>query len=234
MKKVTPKQVEKLYEFTQKHYVEYYDLQTELVDHLAHAIEAKWEKSPEVSFEDALHLEFKKFGVFGFTGIVEERQKAMSKRYRKLIWKHFKAYFTIPKVIFTLFLVVFVFSILQFSEKYSGIIYLSAFGAVIVTMAIYGIIKINKYRRKVKNTGKKWVYEEILFSTQGMIFFFPSFLSSLVNIHLHWGIDFYENFYVRFGASLFLVLFCVVNYVMLFEIPKKANEYLHELYPDYA
>ena len=36
---LTPAQIQKLYAFTIKHYVVHYDLQTELVDHLANGIE---------------------------------------------------------------------------------------------------------------------------------------------------------------------------------------------------
>jgi len=42
IQKLTGKQVEELYAFTQKHYVPYYDLQTELVDHLSNGIEEQW------------------------------------------------------------------------------------------------------------------------------------------------------------------------------------------------
>ena len=61
--KLNPSQIDRLFTFTRQHYVEYYDLQTELVDHLAHAIEAEWEQNPQFSFEEVLNNEFKKFGV---------------------------------------------------------------------------------------------------------------------------------------------------------------------------
>jgi len=37
--KLTESQIEQLFTFTQKHYVDWYDVQTELVDHLANGIE---------------------------------------------------------------------------------------------------------------------------------------------------------------------------------------------------
>ena len=61
--KLSPEQIERLYQFTRQHYVEYYDLQTELVDHLANAIEEQWTANPKLSFEQALQVEFKKFGI---------------------------------------------------------------------------------------------------------------------------------------------------------------------------
>lgn len=91
--KLTPEQIERLYQFTRQHYVEWYDLQTELVDHLANAIEQQWQENPKLDFEEVLQIEFKKFGVFGFMDVVEKRQTALGKKYNKLVWKHFKEFF---------------------------------------------------------------------------------------------------------------------------------------------
>ena len=53
--KLNPQQIDKLYLFTRQHYVEYYDLQAELVDHLANAIEIEWQQNPKLTFDEALH-----------------------------------------------------------------------------------------------------------------------------------------------------------------------------------
>ena len=49
-RRVNETEIEKLYAFTGQHYVAYYDVQTELVDHLANAIEAQWAINPAISF----------------------------------------------------------------------------------------------------------------------------------------------------------------------------------------
>jgi hypothetical protein len=90
--KLTQDQIQELYKFTRAHYVEHYDLQTELVDHLANGVEQQWAHYPKLSFEEAKQMEFKKFGVFGFMDVVAERQKAMGKKYRKIIWQFFMAW----------------------------------------------------------------------------------------------------------------------------------------------
>ncbi len=38
MFKLSENQIQQLYKFTEQHYVEWYDVQTELVDHLANGI----------------------------------------------------------------------------------------------------------------------------------------------------------------------------------------------------
>ena len=82
---LTNEQIEKLYLFTRQHFVEWYDLQTELVDHLANAIEEQWQTNPKRTFDEALQIEFKKFGVFGFSDVVQERQVVLEKKYRKIV-----------------------------------------------------------------------------------------------------------------------------------------------------
>ena len=99
MAQLTDDQIESLYKFTRQHFVEHYDLQTELVDHMAHGIEKLWKTHSELSFEQARDREFKKFGVFGFMDVVEKRQAAMQKKYFKIIWKHFKEYMKFPRII---------------------------------------------------------------------------------------------------------------------------------------
>ncbi len=53
MMKLTKLEIDHLYQFTRQHYVLHYDLQTELVDHMANAIETIWETQPDLSFEKA-------------------------------------------------------------------------------------------------------------------------------------------------------------------------------------
>ena len=97
--KLNADQVERLYAFTRQHYVEYFDLQTELVDHLANAIEEQWQQNPKLSFEEALQIEFKKFGVFGFMEVVEKRQVALNKKYNKLVWQLLKNQEVLPLIL---------------------------------------------------------------------------------------------------------------------------------------
>ena len=111
--KLSSEQIERLYLFTRQHYVEYYDLQTELVDHLANAIEEQWQQNPKLSFEEALQIEFKKFGVFGFMDVVEQRQSALNKKYNKLVLNELKTFFSVPKIIGTISAIGIVFYLMK-------------------------------------------------------------------------------------------------------------------------
>jgi hypothetical protein len=226
--KLTPEQIDRLYQFTRQHYVEYYDLQTELVDHLANAIEAQWQENPKISFEDALQKEFKKFGVFGFMDVVEKRQAALNRKYNGIIWNHFKAFFTIPKIILTTTLVGLTYFFLNIS-LYKADVVLVAFGIIILSYYFFIIYFQIKNKKANAATNKKWLLKEIILgrsSIVGMIYL-P------IQIMLH-SEKVLENSLGVLGISFLLVSLILIEYIMIIEIPKKAEAYLKTTYPEYA
>lgn len=225
---LTKQQIDKLYEFTIQHYVEWYDLQTELVDHLANSIEEQWKQNPKLSFEDALQLEFKKFGVCGFMDVVEERKIALHKKYKKLVWKHFKTFFSLPKIIGTFAAVLILFKLILLYD-FTLIILISLF--VLLTFMfwfrVYKMIKSKKKHEKL--TGKKWMFSENV--SQVGSFGGLSFLPLQIAFH------FYEKFHITQSLSFFIsisiVCFGLLYYICLYLIPSKAEQYLKETYPEY-
>ena len=226
--KLTKDQIENLYQFSQKHYVEWYDLQTELVDHLANSIEAQWQQNPKLSFEDALQLEFKKFGVCGFMDVVEERQVSLNKKYNKLVWSHFKGFFTLPKIIGTLA----AFSaliLLMLRFQFAHVIIVSVF---IISGLIFlvGMIKLSrKNKKQTKISGKKWLYNDIIhgFGAFGVLMFIPIQIA----FQLADNSQFNPIFAVFISSTLVSVL--LFGYIILVIIPSKAEQYLKETYPEY-
>lgn len=223
-KKVTPRQIEILYAFTIKHYVEYYDLQTELVDHLANAIETRWITQPNLSFEDALNAEFKKFGIFGFTELVERRQLAMHKRYRKIIWGYAKDFLRLPKILICLVGVVAAYQLLA-TFPYV----LAIFAGVIFLVFVGRFIAINRRLNKLKKaTGKRWMFQDNIYRCAGSsAFFYPGFQftryeagegSSPILLAL---------------AAVLMVAFALYSYIALFVIPARAQEHMEAAYPEY-
>lgn len=223
--KLNPSQIDHLFTFTRQHYVEYYDLQTELVDHLALAIETQWQEKPKLSFEDALNIEFKKFGVFCFMDVVEKRQAALNKKYNGIIWKHFKVFFTIPKIVFTITLVGLIYMLLK-ASTYKTDIALVAFGIIILSFWFFIIYISNKKSNSA--THKKWLLKEIILgrsSICGMIY---------LPLQIIFRSDkLMEHSIGVFGVSFLLVSLVLIEYIMVIEIPKKAEEYLKQTYPDY-
>lgn len=101
--KLSEEQIERLFKFVESKYVDYYDVQVELVDHLASAIEEKISEEPKKEFEVALREVYRSFGVMGFSALVMAKQDAMSKERMRLWWKEFKSWFALPKIVLTAF-----------------------------------------------------------------------------------------------------------------------------------
>ncbi|SDR75945.1 hypothetical protein SAMN04515667_0571 [Formosa sp. Hel1_31_208] len=227
--KVSQDQIENLYAFTIKHFVEYYDLQTELVDHLANDIEAIWRVEPELTFDQARNKSFKKFGIYGFAEIVEKRQKAMNKRYLKCLWHELKTWFTLPKVMTTLSL--FALCYMIFSSSISEYAFIAAY-IVTIIWTVYKIIQLNRqFRRRKQKTDKKWLLEQIIFrQASGINLIFISQLANVIN----YSDVLYGNQTAIAIASLSFTSCCLLLYVSLQLLPNKADELLKEAYPEFC
>lgn len=221
-------QIERLYQFTRAHYVEWYDLQTELVDHLAGDIEHILAKDPELSFEEALHSSFKKFGVFGFSDIVEKKQNALSKYYWRLAGKYFIQYLRPPKILLTLCLLAVSFSLLKWFEQ-------PAYLIVLCFVVLYVFIFKNIYtfhqtiKRRTQETGRKWLFEHNILNLGGAV--------SVIGIPIQWiGFGMDRTIWtdkILIINSIFIVFGGLICYILLKVIPPKLTQEMGKLYPNY-
>ncbi|WP_026776078.1 hypothetical protein [Polaribacter sp. Hel_I_88] len=228
--KLTNPQIENLYKFTRQHYVYHYDVQTELVDHLANDIEEIWQAQPDLSFINARDKSFKKFGIFGFMDVVEAKQKQMNKRYWKILLRFAKEWFTLPKIITTALIFLGFFIVLQI--PYSEFILLGTLLIVIIFEMIM-IYKVRKERKKKeKNNEKIFLLEEMIGTTKNG--FTVMALVNLFNIINLTNFNFLEmETYLLVIISFILTVLCILFYVSNYVIPEKAEELLQETYPEY-
>ncbi|GGH37979.1 hypothetical protein IA57_05150 [Mangrovimonas yunxiaonensis] len=226
---ITKQHIERLYKFTRQHYVEYYDLQTELVDHMANDIETIWEASPHLSFEEARDKAFKKFGVFGFMEVVEAREKAMNKKYFKLLLSYAKDWFRLPQILLTIGLLLGFYTLLR-----------TAFGSVILgvmlfVITVYSIvmgIKFSLKRKRQKREGRKlWLLEQVILTNALTM---PALL--FPQVYNFFNVFEAEHFsrLMAFVFALFYVLTIIYVYISTVVIPKNAHIHLKETYPEYS
>ncbi|UMB53266.1 hypothetical protein MKD41_13105 [Lutibacter sp. A64] len=225
--KLTSEQIQELYKFTRQHYVEHYDMQTELVDHLANDIEQIWQEKPSLSFEEARTISFKKFGVFGFMDVYGARQGALSKKYMKILWLHAKEWFRLPKIIAIItFFYFFYRGLIQYGDTFA----LSVLGVVISFGLIKHIILLRKVKKRQKLSGKKWLLEDIIF--RGLFLGGGMLGVNLFNIINIASPDVYNVYWAIFYAAIFTIMVVYV-YISVVVLPKKAEELLIETYPEY-
>lgn len=227
--KLTTSQIQDLYVFTRQHFVVYYDLQTELVDHLANDIEAMWQEQPQLSFEDAKTKAFKKFGIFGFMEPIEQKQKTMNKRYMQYLWTELKHWFAIPQIVITLTLfLLFYFAFSSVYAKYLAV----AFYVIVAIWFSYKSIILNRFfKRRKEKSNKKWMLEEMIFKQAGGAgFIFLSQLHSVFNV----SDKFLTNNYAITGLAIAFTLIVLISYISLELLPNKAEKLLKETYPEFS
>lgn len=223
--KLTTTQIDQLYAFTRQHYVEWYDLQSELVDHLANAIETQRQENPKLTFDEVLNKEFGKFGVYGFMGVVEEKQKFLGKKYNRLIWKYYKEFFRLPKIILTITLIYGFYTFMNFFESPAAIFKGTYFFILIISFVLFLKAK-QKLKQMQKQTGKKWLFENNTNTIPLTIF------GLNISIFCFNRINLWQKEYSIF-ASVMLVFIVLYIYIQLKIIPKKVAEELAKTYPEY-
>lgn len=224
--KLSSDQLQQLYTFTEKHFVEWYDVQTELVDHLANGIEEQWQNNESLTFDDALKNEFKKFGIMGFSEVVEQKTNALNKYYRKQVWKHFTAYFKLPKIILTLAIIWCLYKMLSIVENKIVVILPIAL-VLFSTFILYLIKSGRRIKQKKKETGKKWLFDNVILQLGGLMHF--------LNVGTYSSILFQDSLWnslITFSFTVIIVLYALVLFVSV-SIAPKVKETLSKEHPDY-
>jgi len=228
--KVNSEQIAALYAFTESHFVEWYDVQTELVDHLANGIEQQWQENPQLRFKDALDREFKKFGVMGFSSIVEEKTKALNKTYWKLIWQLFKSYLSFPKLMLSLFLLVLYYQLLVFSMQFHVNWVLIPTLTMVFGAPWYFLIREFRRSKKIKMaTGKKWLFDKSIAQLGGLV--------HLMNFGIYFQIFFHNEqvwpVWLSILFSIFVIAFGLLLYIAILEVAPRLRKNMAEQYHDY-
>lgn len=226
--KLTENQIQQLYQFTRDHYVEHYDLQTELVDHLANGIEKRWEENPTLSFEDALRKEFKQFGIFGFNDVIEKHTSALSKKYFKIIFRFLREYIKLPKIIGTIGAILVLFYIIRYVSVSMWIMGFMAFlGFLYFSFTV--ATQNRAYKKQAKKTGKRWKLEEMIFNAGNGGFF----ILNLFQLVYHSKILTLDHYAIQLLSAVVLVFAVLFTYISTVILPEKAEELLRETYPEY-
>jgi hypothetical protein len=228
--KLTTNQIDHLFKFTRTHFVYFYDVQSELVDHLANDIETAWSENPELSFDNARDKSFKKFGIFGFMDVIEAKQKQMNKRYWKIILRFAKEWFSIPKIVITGSIFFAFFMLLQI--QYSEYIFLATL-LILIILEMRIVYKVRKqHKEKVVKKDKIFLLESMIGDTKNGYTGF-TFVNLFNIIHLTKFNFSALHIYWVLVISIVLTLLCILFYVSNYIIPQKAEELLQETYPEY-
>jgi len=99
---LTQDEIQKLFDFVESKNMTYKDVQYEIVDHLASAMEVMKEENPEWPYSLCLQEVYNKFPITGFALLQMEKEEALNKYWKKKLWPYLFDYFKLPKIIITI------------------------------------------------------------------------------------------------------------------------------------
>jgi len=230
---ITSEETEKLFAFCRRHYIAQYDLQVELVDHLATAIEEQWQENPEISFDTALSGTFKKFGISGFSKIKAQKQKELARKYNRLYWKFFLDFYRWPKILMTLAGTMGLFTLLRIVDNIAWVI-VPYFALLVLTVIFYNFFIAPKNLNSEIIPGKKFMLLEHMKQIQYSVILFSQIPLGAYNFLKYMELNSIHNLWVLMYISLLIISFNILIYGSLFFVPSKIKEHFKEQFPVFA
>jgi hypothetical protein len=236
-KQLSEEQIVDLFLFCKLHDAKYYDVQIELVDHLASAIENRWLTEPNVGFEEALNDVYRTFGVGGFRKVRMEKEKELCQKYSRLQRKYLCEFFKLPKIILTVVIFFSLFLLFRYSpdnvSTYSSILGIYIVYIAYYLLALYPI----KYRVKLEfgknlllvNQLRLLKRKTVNYAMLPISLFYTIMLSLVV---LDIQMPNVDSFIYDFVIALFLALFGISIVVMLVYLPNRIKNEIFRLYPN--
>jgi hypothetical protein len=226
-RKLTSEEINQLFDFCQKRNVKEYEIQAELVDHLASSIETQLEQNASLSFFEALNTAVNDFGTNGFKEIVKIKRRMFRHKYNLLFLRYLVTFFQLPRVILTLALILSLYSVFCYFDESQAI--LKSIGSIAIFLNIlYMAIIHPPYQKEVRRSFIIIYYFNRLRISTGLI------LSGLFFIATHYG----EYFPIQSATWLdllisFLIVFIfIVTYILMIYMPKLLNQHFKEQFPN--
>ena len=217
---LSKQQIDLLFSFTEKKLVRYYDLQIELVDHLANKIEEELEGNATLNFDDALKKVYATFGIFGFSKIVREKEEQVRRFNNKLWFTEFKLLFVWPNLLKSIG----IFLIIKTLVAFINVEYILLWAIIMVL--VESLVKF--FYRKLKQKKAK-----NLLLTQHV--FMPNFIGYLnFQILIHcWNSSFNSVFLAHNKLLITVIIFFVILcYLASVKVISKIYKKAMGLYPE--
>lgn len=229
---LTHEQTDELFKVCKNNAVYHYDVQMEMVDHLASSIEEIWETEPELDFDTAKKQAIQKFGVGSFTKVYREKEKELRKKYRRMLWQYVREFYRFPKIVMTFVFTAALFLLFQIVEQTRWIM-VAYFLLLMITIIIYYYVVFPKFKIKTDSWRKFLLLDHMKQITATYVFLIqlPNFCYQAFNII---GVEAIHNTWILICISFLMVFFNVILYAHFFYIPQRVRQHFIETYPEFV
>jgi len=215
-KQLTTNQIKELHRLVERNAIKYYDVEVEIVDHYASAIEEIWADDPSVSFYRAQMMVYKEF--WDFQGLMKDKQSALRQRAYKEYWGHLKEAFTWPKILELLGITALLFY--GFNFLFEIITPQNLSNILMISVIACAISQFGEVRFFNKNLGRSFLrLETIQTSLFTITFIWLSIFFEVLDI-----LDLSSTI-IKIGISLVFALFIIMIKETFMVLKKEISEH---------
>jgi len=226
-KQLTSAEIKTLYKFCRIKGVKEYEIQTELVDHLASSIENIWQHRDDINFFDALTKTQSDFGAGSFESIVEEKRRIFRHKYNLLFCKFLMSFFLLPKIIITFAMMMILFILFHHFNIREFI--LISTGSISVFCAIWFLFFYYPKQFYLIKNGNSFLLVNY-FKKLGVV-------SYLVAICFQFVIRYfasYQSEWLNLIFSFLIVFILISEYALIFYIHGRLKADFTRMYPQFV
>jgi len=226
-RKLTPEEIEYLFTFVEQSDVKEYEIQAELVDHLASSIEIQLKQNTSTSFHEALNITYNDFGTNGFNVIVKTKRRMFRHKYNILFLKYLATYFQLPRIILTIALTISLFSVFRYFDESQSLLKSIGAIAIFLNFVYMAIIHPPHQLKGEKSFFINYYFKRLRIGT-GLI------LIGLFYATMHSGeyLAVHKPEWLDLLISFLIVFIFIITYVLMIYMPKLLNQHFKKQFPD--
>ncbi len=223
---LSKEQIQKIFDFTRQKYVKYYDVQIELVDHIAEEIQARRAQDPSLSFDDAMYQVYKSFGIFGFSKVQEEKVKQIEQYWGKRIGRHLLSYLTLPKLLMSIGLTIGFSLVTRFIHALHWDLSYAVLGAALayIIWIIFTVRKIKSKTQKLHSNGQRLLSVDAFVAATTMTLPIGASLLNVVSFTSD------STLIINIILPIIFSLLTILTYCMIYDFPPMLEADIRQRY----
>lgn len=221
--KLSKQQLSDIRSFINKRGITYIDVQMEILDHVASAVEDRMEEDSNLSFNEALKQTHASFGIFGFGGVEDSIINNMSKMYNQTFWRIFRSFFGLKYILLVLLAGVFTYQVLKNTVDHQLLLLV----AILLTMLFFAIRILVTEKNKEYNKYLSFRLSATYLTYLGSLALILNFIINHTANGVFFGLD--RTHLLSSTVYVILVIY-IISAVKTMAIGRKDSELLMEKY----
>ncbi|WP_113639138.1 hypothetical protein [Nubsella zeaxanthinifaciens] len=223
MKQLDKTQIDYIKNYILKKGIRYVDVQMEILDHVASAVEEKMGLNESLTLDQALKEVHQSFGIFGFSSLEDAIVNGMNKKYNSIFWANFKSFFDFKYLTLLLLTGILFYKVINFVGNSDVVLAIT----LILILALTGFVIISNLLNRTYNKFLAFRVSASYFGFIGSFFLiFKMILKDMPNIE-YLGINI--NVFLITILMLALAIY-VISGVKTARLGKRESRLLMEKY----